>query len=97
MKYLVELFKESTDDSVVTDGDMCGMLSDTPDKGYLKDIRNIVYICCADRMADALEVKKAVLEADPKSLVRVTQLSPVIGAHTGPDLLALIHFGKKKG
>lgn len=97
MKYLVELFKESADDSVITDGDMCGMLSDIPDKGYLKDIRNIVYICCADRIADAAEVKKAVLEADPQAEVRVTQLSPVIGAHTGPDLLALIHFGKRKG
>lgn len=57
---------------------------------------NVVYICCADCMDNAEKLKRMVLELYPKLTVRMTMLSPIIGAHTGPDMLALVHYGKAR-
>lgn len=63
--------------------------ADTVDETY----GNIVYICCGDCMNDAKLLKDMVLEKNSKAEVRITMLSPIIGAHTGPDMLALVYFG----
>lgn len=55
-----------------------------------------VYICCADCRNNAEKLKKMVLEAYPELTVKITMLSPIIGAHTGPDMVSLIHFGKAR-
>lgn len=55
-----------------------------------------VYICCADCRDNAEKLKKMVLETHPELTVKITMLSPIIGAHTGPDMLSLIHFGKAR-
>lgn len=55
-----------------------------------------VYISCADILDDAESVKAELLEAHPELKIRVTQLSPIIGAHTGPDMMAIIHWGVKR-
>lgn len=57
---------------------------------------DVVYICCADCMENAEKLKQMVLELKPGLTVRKTMLSPIIGAHTGPDMLALVHFGKAR-
>ena len=44
-------------------------------------------------MKDAQTLKEMILEKHPELKVRMTMLSPIIGAHTGPDMLALIHYG----
>lgn len=54
---------------------------------------NTVYICCADCMKEAQTLKETLLEKYPQLQVRTTMLSPIIGAHTGPDMIALIHYG----
>ena len=59
-------------------------------------VGNVVYICGADCMQDAEALKGMLLEKFPDLTVRVTMLSPIIGAHTGPDMLALIHYGKER-
>ncbi len=59
-------------------------------------IDNTVYISCADCMGDAQEVKKTLLEKHPELTVRTTMLSPIIGAHTGPGMLAIIYYGAKR-
>ena len=56
-------------------------------------VSDVVYVCCADCMDDAYILKDMILENHPELKVRVTMLSPIIGAHTGPDMLALIHYG----
>lgn len=56
-------------------------------------VSDVVYVCCADCMDDANTLKDMILENHPELKVRVTMLSPIIGAHTGPDMLALIHYG----
>ncbi len=57
---------------------------------------NTVYICCADCRDNAEKLKKLVLDLHPELTVKITMLSPIIGAHTGPDMLSLIHFGKAR-
>ncbi|MGN0161447.1 MAG: DegV family protein [Lachnospiraceae bacterium] len=61
--------------------------------GFDPSFGNVVYISCADCMKDAEELKKMVLDIRPELEVRMTMLSPIIGAHTGPDMLALIYYG----
>lgn len=59
-------------------------------------ICDTVYICGSDSMADAQVLKEMVLSKHPGLTVRTTMLSPIIGAHTGPDMLALIYYGTEK-
>lgn len=56
-------------------------------------VSNVVYISCADCMEDAAVLKEMVLEKHPELTVRTTMLSPIIGAHTGPDMISLIYYG----
>ena len=37
-----------------------------------------------------------ILEKHPEMQVKITMLSPIIGAHTGPDMLSLIHYGEER-
>ena len=57
---------------------------------------NTVYISCADVLEEASDVRDTLLSAHPELKIRITQLSPIIGAHTGPEMLAIIHWGKKR-
>lgn len=61
-----------------------------------RSICDTVYICTSDSMADAQALREMVLAKYPKLTVRTTMLSPIIGAHTGPDMLALIYYGAEK-
>ena len=40
-------------------------------------------------------VKKLILEKDSNVNIRMTQICPVIGAHSGPGTVALCHIGKE--
>lgn len=62
-------------------------------EGYVAESGNVVYISCADCMEDAELLRGKLLEIYPELTVRITMLSPVIGAHTGPDMMALIFYG----
>lgn len=55
-----------------------------------------VYICCADCMEEADKLEQALLEKHSDLTVKKTMLSPIIGAHTGPDMLALVCYGDQK-
>lgn len=61
-----------------------------------KSVCNTVYICCSDCKSEAEKLKEKVLEIYGDLDVKITMLSPIIGAHTGPDMLSLIHFGEKR-
>ena len=63
---------------------------------YISGIRETVYICCADCKDDAAVLRDMILEKYPEMQVKITMLSPIIGAHTGPDMLSLIHFGEER-
>lgn len=59
----------------------------------LDRLKNRVYMCSSDRMADLEILKEMILKLRPESDIRITPLGPVIGAHTGPDMIAVINFG----
>ncbi len=64
------------------------------ESSYLKELGNSVYISCADCKAEAENLKEMLLEKYPDLDIKITMLSPIIGAHTGPDMIALIYYGK---
>ncbi len=59
-------------------------------------VSQTVYISCADCTADAEKLKETILGVYPELNVKITMLSPIIGAHTGPDMAALIYYGKNR-
>lgn len=65
-------------------------------ESFDRSFGDTVYICCADCMDNAEKLKHMVLDRQPDLKVKITMLSPIIGAHTGPDMLSLIHFGKAR-
>ena len=60
------------------------------------EISKTVYISCADCMEDAKALKEMVIAEYPDAEVKLTMLSPIIGAHTGPDMIALIYYGERR-
>ncbi len=63
---------------------------------YLPGIEDTVYLSCADCKEDAAQLKDMLLKKYPHLDVKITMLSPIIGAHTGPDMLSLIHYGEER-
>ena len=57
---------------------------------------NIGIILHADAPADAEKLKAMAQEKFPTMEIRIYPLGPVIGAHTGPGLLAFIFMGKER-
>lgn len=55
---------------------------------------NTAYICSGDCPDMAEELKVRLLKEYPELNVKITMLSPIIGAHTGPDMIGLVHFGR---
>lgn len=54
---------------------------------------NYVFISHGDCMEDATHVKEMVEEAYPQAKVIISDVGPVIGAHTGPGVIALCYLG----
>ena len=79
-------------------GDKQAMLSliERFDASYDPDMGNTVYISCADCKDVAESLKSKLLEKYPDLDIKITMLSPIIGAHTGPDMLSLIYYGSKR-
>ncbi|CDM70336.1 DegV family protein [Clostridium bornimense] len=75
-------------------------------KAALKELLNLyeiaseggeerIYITHADCIDNAKKLEKAILEKNPKCKITILMLNPVIGSHTGPGMIAILHFGKK--
>ena len=56
---------------------------------------NRVYIIHADCIDNANFLEEKLKEANPNAQITKLMLGPIIGAHTGPGMLAVIHFGTK--
>ena len=68
------------------------LFKNTYDSSCKDDIISVVH---ADAAEAAEELKQRILELYPDVTVRVGYLSPIIGAHTGPGMLAICHIGYK--
>ena len=62
----------------------------TPERGRL------VVIGHGDCPEDAAQLRNAVLERYPDAEVYLAPIGPIIGAHTGPGMLALIFWGGER-
>lgn len=62
---------------------------------YDSSYGNVVYVCDADNPACADALEEEIKSFYPDLIVRRTKLSPIIGAHTGPGMFAVCHFGKE--
>ena len=55
-----------------------------------------IFICNADCLDDALEVKKMILEEYKVKDIVITSIGAVIGTHGGPGTLGLVFIGKER-
>lgn len=60
------------------------------------EMKNVVYICHAGCPDSADDLKAQLLKVNPDIEFRTCPLGPVIGAHTGPDMLAMTFFGRSR-
>lgn len=58
------------------------------------DTWKYVFISHGDCLEDALALKEMVLDEYPSVEITLSDVGPVIGAHTGPGVLALCHMGR---
>lgn len=54
-----------------------------------------VYVLHADAPARAAALAQGVLELNPAANITTMMLSPIIGAHVGPGMCAIVHFGAR--
>ncbi|MDE7106664.1 MAG: DegV family protein [Anaeroplasmataceae bacterium] len=61
---------------------------------YNEELTKTVYICDADARELALVLAAEVKKEFPNVEIKHTTLCPIIGAHTGPGMVAICHIGK---
>jgi len=66
------------------------------DAGWLPEMGKLVVIGHGDDPEAAEQLKTAVLTAHPDAEVYTVPIDPIIGAHTGPGMLALIYWGNNR-
>ncbi len=71
---------------------MADCFAETFDDSY----GNTVYLCCADCADSAEELKGILLEIRPDLDIKIRMLNPILGAHTGPGMISIIHYGKER-
>ncbi len=65
-------------------------------KGWEPEKGNLVVIGHGDNLPAALELKKLVETEFPDTEIHIAEIGLVIGAHTGPGMLALIYWGDNR-
>lgn len=64
--------------------------------GWNSDLGNLVLIGHGDCPERAKECKDKILEQYPYADVHIANIGPIIGAHTGPGMLAVIYWGNNR-
>ena len=65
-------------------------------EGWTPEMGKLVVIGHGDCPDDVEQLRQAVLKEFPDADIRVAYIGPVIGAHTGPGMLALIYWGMNR-
>lgn len=66
------------------------------EQGWIPELSQRVLIGHADCIEEAERLKQLVLKQFPDAEVYLSEIGPVIGAHTGPGMLALIYWGENR-
>ena len=64
--------------------------------GWTPEMGKLVVVGHGDCPEDGEQLKQAVLKEFPDADIRMAYIGPVIGAHTGPGMLALIYWGNNR-
>lgn len=59
------------------------------------DIGTFILIGHADNLAAAEEIRDELKQLYPNSTIGITDIGPVIGAHVGPGMTAVVHWGDR--
>ena len=65
-------------------------------EGWLPEISPLVVIGHGDDMDAARMLKEAVEAECPNADIHIAEIGPIIGAHTGPGMLALTYWGSNR-
>ena len=65
-------------------------------EGWTPEMSKLVVIGHGDCPEDCEQLRQSVLKEFPDADIRVADIGPVIGAHTGPGMLALIYWGTNR-
>ena len=65
-------------------------------EGWTPEMSRLVVIGHGDCPEDAEQLRQAVLREFPDADIRTAYIGPIIGAHTGPGMLALIYWGANR-
>ena len=65
-------------------------------QGWTSERGRMVAVGHGDCPADAEMLKQAILQNFPDADVHIAPIGPIIGAHTGPDMLAVIYWGDNR-
>ena len=57
------------------------------------ELGDLVVVGHGGNLESAERLKQMVQERFPKADIHILDIGPVIGAHTGPDMLALVFWG----
>lgn len=71
-------------------------LSLLPASGHRADLGNLFLVGHADCPEDAAKLAGMVKHACSDADVRIAQIGPVIGSHTGPGMTALVYWGDNR-
>lgn len=72
------------------------MLLSKMEDGWCPEVSKNVLVVHGDSPEYAAELSACVMDRFPDAAVEIGDLGPVIGAHTGPGLLALIYWGNAR-
>ena len=65
-------------------------------EGWLPEISPLVVIGHGDDIEAAVMLKEAVEAKFPNTDIHIAEIGPIIGAHTGPGMLAVIYWGNNR-
>ena len=65
-------------------------------QGWRPDLGKMVIVGHGDCPADAQLLKDAIAAGFPEADIHIVPIGPIIGAHTGPDMLAIIYWGDNR-
>ncbi len=64
--------------------------------GWMPDLGNYVLVGHADNIDGANDLKALILKNAPDANVEIADIGPVIGAHVGPGMLAILYWGSNR-
>ena len=66
------------------------------EQGWTPETGRLVLIAHGDCPEGAEQLRREILTRVPDADIRTTEIGPVVGAHTGPGMLALIYWGSNR-